>query len=395
MLVEQSSHITRSDLPVWEYPNGQQLTLPIFKIKGTGNGRSAYIQANVHGAEVQGNAVIYQLLKYFAEHPPKGDVVLVPHANPFAKTQKGGEHTNGRNCPTTGQNWNRHYVELTCRNEQKRSFPEQVNLESFAERHVESPWEEIQRNFRAALRIALKSYRERRVGEGLSPAEQAALPLLTLALEADSVLDLHTSPVGTHYAYVPEYAAESACYLGVPYVLLIPNAFDGALDEATFTPWWGLQEALTSKGRLKTHVDFESYTLEFGGQAEINLDAAHNEARGLLSYLCYRGTISGYQGRPPRDCLGCRLENYRSIYSDGGGLVDFHAACGQHVEKGEGLASILNLHRVRSGDEVDSAVRKVCAPENGVILLRYPSASVHSGTVLYKMMTKVGTLQPK
>ena len=393
MLNSQCAHISRIDLPVWEYPNGQQLTLPIFRIKGNGSGRSAYIQANIHGAEVQGNAVIYHLLNYFAQNPPSGDITLVPFANPFANTQKGGEHTLGRHDPTTGQNWNRHYIDLVCKNKQDRKFAEQIDLELFAKNHINLPWEEIQDLFRQTLRKALQSYRIRKSNEGLNPAEQVLLPLQELALEADSVLDLHTSPVGTHYAYAPEYAAASACHLQVPYLLLIPNQFNGALDEGAFSPWWRLHEELIIRGYANIPIDFESFTLEYGNQGELDLESAQKEAHGILSYLTHRGTVTSFEALPPVDCIACLLENYLTVYSKGGGLVDYHATPGQQVKKEERIATILNLHPIRDGEEIQNALHVVSAPEAGIILLRYPTASIHSGTELFKLMTKVQNLK--
>ena len=61
------SHIVASQLEVTQMANGQAMTVPVYTIKGTGNGPSVYIQANIHGAEVQGNAVIYQLMEQFKQ----------------------------------------------------------------------------------------------------------------------------------------------------------------------------------------------------------------------------------------------------------------------------------------------------------------------------------------
>ena len=99
-------------LQVGELAAGQPLTIPIYRFKGSSHSAPrVYIQANVHGAEVQGNAVILQLLQYFKAHPPLGDVTLVPLANPLGINQKSGEFTLGRFDPITGINWNRAYLE--------------------------------------------------------------------------------------------------------------------------------------------------------------------------------------------------------------------------------------------------------------------------------------------
>jgi hypothetical protein len=52
-----------------------------------------YIQANMHGAEVQGNAVIFQLLELLKNIELKGSITLVPYANPVGCNHKNGEYT--------------------------------------------------------------------------------------------------------------------------------------------------------------------------------------------------------------------------------------------------------------------------------------------------------------
>ena len=64
-----------------------------------------------HGAEVQGNAVIFQLLKQLEQSHLNSVVTLVPLANPMGINQKSGEFTLGRFDPITGVNWNREYLE--------------------------------------------------------------------------------------------------------------------------------------------------------------------------------------------------------------------------------------------------------------------------------------------
>ena len=45
----------------------------------------------------------------------------------------------------------------------------------------------------------------------------------------------------------PEYLAHQATQFSMPHVILIPNHFAGALDEASFCPWWTLSEHLTTR----------------------------------------------------------------------------------------------------------------------------------------------------
>ena len=77
-------------LNVGEMASGAQLTIPVYRLKSAIAGPKVYIQANMHGAEVQGNAVIFQLLERLKNVEFKGEITLVPYANPVACN-----HTNG------------------------------------------------------------------------------------------------------------------------------------------------------------------------------------------------------------------------------------------------------------------------------------------------------------
>lgn len=394
MLKKKSSLFYREDLPIWQFPNGQKLTVPIFRFSGSSpKSPSAYIQANIHGSEVQGNAIIYCLLEHFIHNPPKGDVTLVPCANPFASTQKSEEHSSGRHDSITGQNWNRHYLDLIFESEEGHKFPEQIDLRKFVDSHIRLSWEKIKISFRKSLREALRAYRMRKNREGIGSSESIALSLQEMALEADCVIDLHTSPLGARYAYAPEYAKRSACFFQIPYLLLMPNRFDGALDEATFCPWWKMYELFFSKGRLDIPLEVESYTLEYGNQGTLCLEKAFKEAQGILSYLSYRKVVENLDFFQSGTCFSCKLEDYLTLYSQNGGFVDYHADPGKEVEKGEHIASVLDLHSIRNPEDIRSAVRKVRSPEKAIILLRYAFASVHSGTELFKVMTKLKKIE--
>ena len=101
-----------------EMASGAKLTVPVYSYEveqaepNTSIKNAAptvYIQANMHGAEVQGNAVIFQLLELLKDCEIQSNITLVPYANPVACNHKNGEYTLGRFDPITGVNWNRMY----------------------------------------------------------------------------------------------------------------------------------------------------------------------------------------------------------------------------------------------------------------------------------------------
>ena len=86
--MNNTTAISQENIVVGEVANGLPLTIPVYRLKGDGTGPSVYVQANMHGAEVQGNAVIYQLLEQLKQLNLKGDITLVPYANPIGCNQK-------------------------------------------------------------------------------------------------------------------------------------------------------------------------------------------------------------------------------------------------------------------------------------------------------------------
>lgn len=381
------NQISKEIMHVGEMASGAALTVPVYRIKGSNKGPSAYIQANMHGAEVQGNAVIFQLLEQLKNLSLNGDITLVPYANPVGCNHKNGEYTLGRFDPITGVNWNRMY-----------HFDES-QIQDFAQHHINSKAEDIEREFKALMLNEIEQKLDHNI-YGLTTGQRIAYQLQRLAHQADIVLDLHTGPISSKHLYCPEYAKDSAKYFDIPHTILIPNSFDGALDEATFCPWWHLQEAFLSLGRkfsitnttMSSNVDGilkESFTVELGSQEQIDLDVAKEDALGILSYLQSQAVIhnQGFTPKPMTRYL-CQLEHYKALYSPMGGMVDYLAEFGQPLAAGEPLARILRMDNYGDGDPL----HYITLDHPVIPILHFASASVNQGTELYKVFSKFSIL---
>tara|TARA_R110000744_G_scaffold36826_9_gene84824 strand:- start:53 stop:1201 length:1149 start_codon:yes stop_codon:yes gene_type:complete len=375
--------ISKEVMHVGEMASGATLTVPVYRIKGNGQGPNVYIQANMHGAEVQGNAVIFQLLEQLKHIELNGSITLVPYANPVGCNHKNGEYTLGRFDPITGENWNRMY-----------HFDESI-IEPFAKAHLNQSNAEIAQAFQALMVKQLSQKLNHNV-YGITTGQRISYQLQLLALEADLVLDLHTGPISSKHLYCPDYARPSAEYFDIPHVLFIPNGFDGALDEATFCPWWYLQLKFAELGRdfpiTKTDenqgenaVIKESFTVELGSQEQIDLDVAHEDALGILSYLQYQGAINSQQYQPKTMTrYSCLLKDYKALYSPMGGMVDYLAEFGKPLPAGEPLARILRMDNYGDGDPL----HYINFDHSVIPILHFASASVNQGTELYKVFSK-------
>jgi len=369
------SQIISSEVEVTHMANGQAMTVPVYSIKGQGNGPSVYIQANMHGAEVQGNAVIYQLLEQLKQLDCYGDITLVPLANPIGSNQKSGEFTLGRFDPITGDNWNRGY-------HFNAQLPQQ-----FAQQNPDLSMSDIVSQFRALIIADLEQQRFNNP-YGVTTGRFLCAKLQRMAFEADIVLDLHTGPISSRHLYCPEYTKQSAVLFDIPHVLFIPRDFDGALDEACFCPWWQLQQAYSDQGRA-IEVAVKAFTLELGSQEWLCLEEAKRDSHSILSYLSHHSVIKKGSFEPTAMTrYGCDLKDYRTVYANKSGLVEYLAPLGQQVKAGEPLVRTLRMDRY----DQDDVVEVTPALENCIPVLHFASASVNQGTELYKLLTNYFTL---
>ncbi|MFC3032941.1 succinylglutamate desuccinylase/aspartoacylase family protein [Pseudoalteromonas fenneropenaei] len=362
--------ITQENIVVGEIANGLPLTIPVYRLKGQGNGPSVYIQANMHGAEVQGNAVIYQLLEQLKQLPLLGDITLVPYANPIGCNQKSGEFTLGRFDPITGTNWNRMYHDHTGL------------IECFLQAQQNADEQELKAQFKALLIEQTQNLLDG-PAYSLTTGKRIALNLQLLAHQADIVLDLHTGPISAKHLYCPLYAKASARYFDIQNVLLIPEGFGGAMDEACFSPWWQLSLALAAQGRTFP-VAVEAFTVELGSQEKIDLAEAKRDAASILSYLNYKEAIVAGNYQPATMTrYGCYLKDYLAFYSPMGGMVEYTAPLGEPIPAGTTIAHILRMEQYLSEQPLHSI--KIDTP--AIPILHFASASVNQGTELYKFFT--------
>jgi len=373
---EVKNKVIKEIMHVGEMASGAALTVPVYRLKGDKNAPSVYIQANMHGAEVQGNAVIFQLLELLKNTEIKGDLTLVPYANPVGCNHKNGEYTLGRFDPITGMNWNRMY-----------HFDEDM-IKPFVRESIGKDDLTIEDNFKKLMIDSIEQKLDHNIF-GLTTGQRIAYQLQRLAHQADYVLDLHTGPISSKHLYCPEYAKESAKYFDIPHTLLIPNSFDGALDEATFCPWWYLQDAFSELGikfsiSSKT-LNKESFTVELGSQEQIDLDVALEDAMSIMNYLHYKKVIAAPQYQPKEMTrYACYLKDYKAFYSPMGGMVDYLAEFGKPLPAGEPLARILRMDNYGDGDPL----HYLSLDHQVIPILHFASASVNQGTELYKVFSQ-------
>ncbi|MBT3982187.1 MAG: hypothetical protein HOE90_12585 [Bacteriovoracaceae bacterium] len=366
--------------------NGQTQDILVFNLDSEIPGPHIYIQSSVHGAELQGNAVIYKIMSALKSLPFKGSFTIVPHANPLGGCLKMGDYTFGRIDPISGENYNRTYFDTIDKSE-RGDDSIRIGLSPFCDEHGEKPWSEIKKFFQEEIQNSINKKWEDVKIHGMHFPNKLCLTLQEMAARADYVFDLHTAPVATHYVYTPEYCKESALQLNFPNYIVIPNEFAGALDEATFCPWWSLKDELSKRGRDDIQIDFESYTIELCGEEVIELERAQVEASKILNFLHLKGVIDqGMEVKSPKQVY-CKLENFKTYHAPMGGLVDYHKTPGEIVKKGEKLATILSFMGLERLEEIEKCEHPILAQEDLLLINHFASAAAPEGADLFQYFT--------
>ncbi|TNE99892.1 MAG: hypothetical protein EP326_07360 [Deltaproteobacteria bacterium] len=371
---------------IHEMPAGGELYLNVLTFDSQRPGPVTYIQSSVHGAELQGNIVIYEMMKHLKGHPFKGKVIFVPMANPFATNNRQGGHTQGRFNPLTGNNWNRNYIDLMKLKEDQVNF----SLKNFIKSNIDTPWEELKKSYKKVILDMLLAH-EKKLFLERGPRHNTLLnlELQKIAAQADFVLDLHTGPVATRYIYSAEYERDRVADLSFPFNLSIPNEFAGAMDEACFMPWVKLKEEMYAAGR-ELPIEFESYTVELGSEERISTEEALVDSNRLLHYLHLRGQLDeDVEFQKPDKQYWSLLADYKTYFAKHGGLFEFLKSPGQHIKKGDVLGRYLLANKISAELDETSIRPELIALKDGIVINHACTCGIGTGGELYQVMEEV------
>ena len=329
---------------------GADLSLTVHRFGEAGARPRIYIQAALHADEIPGMIAAHHLRERLSalegEGRIKGEVVLVPSANPIGLAQKVLGQPVGRFDLSDGINFNRSYPYLVP----KVADRLQGRLTSDGEANVQM--------IREALRAELD------VWETTTAADVLKKALLGLAIEADVVLDMHCDSEAVVHLYTHTRSSDDfaplAALLGAHAVLLAEESGDDPFDEACSRPWSELAD------RFPDHpIPFgcHSTTLEFRGEGDVSHDLAKRDAAALIDYMILRGAIDGDAPEIPAAlCQATPLAASEPVMAPASGIVVFRAKPGDRLKAGDAIADIV--------DPLTGVVTPACTNSDGVIFAR-------------------------
>lgn len=358
--------LMRIDLPAAAPGTSRHLIVQRFGARGARP--KAYLQAALHADELPGILVLRHLARLLAEAEMggrvRGEVVLVPMANPIGMAQTIVQSHLGRFDLARMTNFNRDWPDLApalTRRLTGRLGPD------------------------AATNVALiRGEMAALVAELPATGENQALRrhLLELAVDADLVLDLHCDLEAVNHLYLgtplwPD-AADLAAEIRAEAVLLAEASGGHPFDEAFSAPWWQVARAFPDHPIPNACL---AATLEYRGLRDVDDAQAAEDATGLLRFLTGRGVLAGEPAAlPPLRCDATPLEGAAMVEAPASGLVLYDAAPGDEVRAGDRLARIVDPLAA-----LDAPAAEIHAPTSGRVFARALRGFVRAGDVAVKI----------
>ena len=368
-------------IPIQHLSSGDRLSLQVYKFIGAKPGKKAYLQANLHGAEIVGNAVIQQLIEFLMnldDTQLTGEIWLVPVCNPVSTNQRSHFFSTGRYNIYDGKDWNRIFwdYEKEC-----------DDLEAFAKSQLNIECAEIRTNYLERIQAAFEKQLEQiQSPSGLPFNECYRYQLQSLCLDANYVIDIHSSSnQAIDYLFCFHSREESAKAFLLDYGILM-NEYDGhAFDEAFMKPWLALEKKLADLGK-KIQFDIDSWTLELGSGMQMNPDSVKKGTFSIKNYLAQKGVLK-LPGFPLESTASHRVNftiksQIKKYYAPTGGMIQARVDLGSSIKAGQQLYQLISFNK--NGDL--PIVSDICAEADGLIFDISMNQAVNQGEYVLSVM---------
>lgn len=312
--------------------------LTSFHFGTPGSGKKVYIQGSLHADEVPGMLVAQVLRRELAALEAagqiSGEIILVPAANPIGLAQAIHGAAFGRFDLTTGVNFNRAYKHVA--DDLKKSLEGKLGADAAANVAL----------IRDHARASIAAWQPK------TDAETLKKTLMTLAIDADIVLDLHCDNEAVLHIYAGTPLAEAiaplSAILGSHATLLAYEAGGEPFDEACSRLWWDLDRHF--QHRFPIPPACLSTTVELRGEQEVSYELANQDAAGLLQFLTLQGVLHAGDAAaqaaaavlPAPLCEATPLEGVEPLYAPHAGILVYTRELGARVAAGDAIADLID-----------------------------------------------------
>lgn len=357
-----------------EIPQGSFGTtrrLQVHRFGEPGSGPKIYVQAALHADETPAMLVAHHLLQRLVvidrAGDLKGEIVVVPFANPIGLSQRMLNMHIGRGDLGGGGNFN-------------RSFPDVSDVVvSRLKGKLGDDACANDRIVRAALREAVCELR------GYLELDALRVRLLGLAIDANIVLDLHCHFEGVTYLYCNEAAWPAAAALSAQAqsraTLLSTGGAGGSFDESCDLPWVRIKEAYPD---VPLNHGCIAVTMEYRGQADVNDDLAAFDADAIIRFLQRKDAIAGDPGELPAAlCDATPVDAVDHVRAFTPGIIVHKVELGESVKEGQVVAEVVSPEA-----PLDTPRTVLRARADGIVFGRLFSRIARPGTAFLSLAGK-------
>lgn len=308
---------------------GRELT--VLRYGRAGARPKAYLQASIHSGEFPGMMALHHLIPMLDRADKakriKGEIVIVPHANPIGLSQVLLATHLGRYDFFARDNFNRNYHDLA------------EPVAEVVERKLGADPERNVKIIRAAALAVLGEM------EPMNELQDLRLALMSRSIDADIVIDLHCDNQASlhHFISQRDWPAikDLSAQVGATAVMYnSPYPMTMTFSGANGTLWSKLKDRF--KGKPVPQA-CQSSTIEYRGQRDVNDRLGAMDAHNLYKFLQRRGLIGGNPGPLPRAlCSATPMEGMDVGYAPVGGVMVFKRQAGDKVKKGEVICEIID-----------------------------------------------------
>ena len=337
-----------------------------------GSAPKAYIQASLHADETPGMMAAHHLLQRLEQADKeghiKGEIVLVPFANPIGVQQWLNGAQSGRYELRGGGNFN-------------RNWPDVFDL---AGDLVTGKLTTDKAHNVATIRAALKTVLAE--ATALKELDSLRLILLRESIDSDLCLDLHCDDDSLlHLFLIPQHWPEGqdlAAELGVRAVMLAEDSGGASFDERNSAGWVKLQKRFPD---YPIPAACLAATVELRGQPDVSDELGAADAAALFRVLVRRGFVAGQVGPlPPLKCEATDLAATDTLRSPAHGILAYKVALGDQVTKGTVIAELID-----PAAPPGTPRRPIATQTDGLVLSKVQHKYVGPGGSVAKIVGKV------
>jgi hypothetical protein len=332
----------------------------------------AYLQAAIHADEIPPLLVAHHLIRLLDEAERagqiKGEIIVVPLANPIGSGQFLNTTHVGRYELSGGGNFNRNWPDLSA---------------GLAERVRDKLGDDGARNVAVVREALLADLNGRSAGNEMTSLR---LALARLAVDADFVFDMHCDSDSLLHLFLstahwPD-GADLSAEIGSHATLLCEDSGGRSFDETFSLPWVKLAAALPGRPIPPACL---AATIEYRGQPDVFDEMAEPDAQALFRFFQRRGLIAGNPGPPPKPlCDGTLLDATDVVRSPGAGVVAYKVELGQRVTAGTVIAELVDP----MAEDPAKARTPITTITDGLVLSRRQDKLVRPGDSIAKVVGK-------